>query len=99
MLYNLHIYVHVWHLLYALFIVLGNAASTSPTHHQYGVNTGANYIFPALDDFLKHSVIKPQIHHSKHKRAIHSTLDVVSGAKENVMKTSVFRYNQLLLIR
>ncbi|KAL9893703.1 disintegrin and metalloproteinase domain-containing protein meltrin isoform 1-T2 [Glossina fuscipes fuscipes] len=53
----------------------GNAASTSATHHHYSIDTGANYFFPALDDFLKHSVIKPQIHHPKHKRSIHSTLD------------------------
>uniref|UniRef100_A0A1B0C3F3 Peptidase M12B domain-containing protein n=1 Tax=Glossina palpalis gambiensis TaxID=67801 RepID=A0A1B0C3F3_9MUSC len=68
-------YMYDTHVPYALFIILGNAASTSATHHHYSIDTGANYYFPALDDFLKHSVIKPQIHHSKHKRSIHSTLD------------------------
>uniref|UniRef100_A0A1A9WS33 Peptidase M12B domain-containing protein n=1 Tax=Glossina brevipalpis TaxID=37001 RepID=A0A1A9WS33_9MUSC len=51
------------------------ALTSSPPHHHYSFNTGANYIFPALDEFSTHSVIKPQIHHSKHKRAVHSTLD------------------------
>ncbi|XP_065371221.1 disintegrin and metalloproteinase domain-containing protein 9 [Calliphora vicina] len=53
--------------------------------------------FPALDDFSSHSVIRPKIHHARHKREIRHTLDADGLHASHITLTYHHKGQQILI--
>ncbi|XP_037811310.1 disintegrin and metalloproteinase domain-containing protein 9 [Lucilia sericata] len=74
-----------------------SSSSSSPSSTSKFVTGATSNNFAILDDFSSHSVIRPKIHHARHKREIRHTLDADGLHASHITLTYHHKGQQILI--